>query len=541
MCGILFSTLYDFYSNLSNMSFIDAIKHRGPDNTKIRMYKNINGGFNKYIFAFHRLAINDTSSNGNQPFSTDDLIWMINGQIYNYEQLEKEHNITHENQLMSYSDCEIVGYLYKKYGFDNMIKMLHGVFAIVLFDIKNQKLYAARDRYGVRSMYYTQHLNENRTIAHVTFASEAKALDPKNNFTNQFPPGHYTVLDLKSYESNNHNELNFMSYYNLDINLITPTPSLHQAQLTIYHSLLNAVYLRTINTNRPIGFLLSGGLDSSIICGLAATLIPKNIPIYTFSIGIKNKSTDFKYAQMMANHINSIHTEVYFTEEEAFNTIPEIINVLETYDTTTIRASIPMYLLAKYIKQNTDIKVLLSGEGSDEITGGYLYFKDAPSPHAFDEECQFLMNNIHYYDGLRADKTIASQGLELRVPFMDPQFIESYWKLLTLYRDPKYNNNNIEKYQLRYIFGSILPNEIFTRTKDAFSDSVGRSWKDYIQERLGGIKEEKEYYKQIFIKYFGEHNFNNKYMIPGYWMPKWQDINLEDPSATKLTSTNKII
>jgi asparagine synthase (glutamine-hydrolysing) len=262
------------------------------------------------------------------------------------------------------------------------------------------------------------------------------------------------------------------------------------------------------------------------VCALASKYIQK---LHTFSIGLEG-SPDLVYAQKVANHIGSKHTSVIVTEDEFLSAIPDVIRIIESYDVTTVRASVGNYLIAKYIRENTDFKVVLNGDYSDEVCGGYLYFKMAPTNQEFDAECERLLSNIHYYDSLRSDRCISANGLEARCPFADREFVEYY---VSMYTGVRSCDDKIEKHALRNAFHDtdILPHDVLWRQKEAFSDGVSkstRSWKDIIQEYLGDMTE-KEYYKSIFIEHYGRHFLN---IIPGPWMPRF--CNATDPSARTL-------
>jgi len=310
----------------------------------------------------------------------------------------------------------------------------------------------------------------------------------------------------------------------------------------IYNDLLNAVKKRVITMDTNLACLLSGGLDSSLITSLVAKFIPKG-QLQTYSIGMIGGS-DLKYAKEVSNHIHSNHTEIILTEQEFFSTIPEVIYNIESYDTTTVRASVGNYLVSKYISENSDAKVIFNGDGSDEVTGGYLYFHKAPSNLLFDFEITNLLENIHYFDVLRSDKSISSCGLEPRTPFLDKTFVNTYLSIPLHYRRQK--SDKIEKKLLRDSFIEFLPKEFLYRKKEAFSDGVSgdeRSWYQIIAEKLSIISfpiydckkkylepktKEQMYYRYIFDKMYP----NRENVVPYFWMPKWS--NTTDPSARTL-------
>ena len=453
------------------------IKHRGPDSS---VHKKVG----KYNMFFHRLEINGGKSPINQPFGNMDKYLVCNGEIYNY--LELKGKVDH-------SDCEVILPNINTNGLFKTCQMLDGDFAFVYTDGNN--IWAARDPVGVRPLFYT------RGKDGISFASEAKALIELETRIEIFPPGH--LYDSRTDK--------FHQWYT---NYWDKASSEYRRLSDILYM---SVFKRVNNTERPVGFFLSGGLDSSIIAAIGNQLLPG--PIRTFSIGLEN-SPDIVAARAMARHINSNHTEVTFTVQEGIEALREVIWHLETHDKTTIRAAVPMFLLSKYIKENTDIKVILSGEGSDELFGGYLYMQGAPSHSDFQMESVRLVNDVHMFDVLRADRTTAAHGLELRVPFFDKQVIQFAMEYMSPYA--KYPQEGIEKMYLRNTFEHLLPPEIAWRQKNGMSDAVGTQWVD-------SLKNHDEPYKKIFIELFGEDNLH---LTPYQWMPKWTDAT--DPSARYL-------
>ena len=425
MCGIfaILNANDNTLTSFSNLSYsFDKGKPRGPEFSILNHYNNLHIGF-------HRLAINGLNTKSNQPFDINNIILVCNGEIYNFKELAEDNSIT----LTTDSDCEIILHLYQKYGIEFTLSILDGVFAFVLYDKNINKVIVGRDPYGVRPLYY---FNENNIIS---FASELKVLYPlllrKKNI-NHFPPGSFMILD----NSNSKN-------YNLSYKKYTSFPCsnikyLNRASLyyKIIDNLESAVKKRVSGTTeRPIGCLLSGGLDSSIITSIVCNLIgPSNVK--TFAIGLEG-SPDLLSAQKVATYLGTNHTNVIVTEKEMLEAIDPTIYQIESNDITTIRASVPMFLLSKYIRDNTDIKVIFSGEGSDEASGSYLYFHKAPNPREFEEETLRLLKDVRMFDVLRADKTTAGNGLELRVPYFDKEFLNYYMGI-----DPKL----IEQFRERY-------------------------------------------------------------------------------------------
>jgi asparagine synthase (glutamine-hydrolysing) len=483
MCGILCIYQKNGF-NLSDKNILKKImsnsgklRHRGySDNYKILDNK---------LFMYHnRLAINDVSKMGMQPMMNNDIIIIVNGEIYNYKELRGDiRKKMPSYKFQSNSDSEIIIPLYLQYG-TQFIKMLKGMYAFVLYDIKNKRMIASRDHIGIVSFYYLQ----NSDV--IMFSSEMKALidiDKSNNIQ-VFKPGH-TFINDEFYNSYTPKWKDF-SYY--------PKNIINYEELNM--RLTKAVLSHTLS-DVPIGILLSGGLDSSLIASIMAKLKRENIinnEIKTYTIGFE-ESSDIIAADKVVDYIGSDHTTYIFTKEDGLEVIKEIIYYLETYDITTIRASIPMYLLTREIRNNpeNEIKVLLSGEGSDELFGGYLYFHKAPNPVEFQHELIDKLEKIHKYDCLRAHKASMSNTIELRVPFLDKDFIDYVMNI-----DPKYKmvteeNKNIEKYILREAFkDNYLPDEILWRQKDQFSDAVSskkENWIDSLKEYANTLITDQEF------------------------------------------------
>lgn len=512
------------------IELLQKIQHRGPDNTH-HLIQDI--GESSAFLGFHRLAINGLTESGNQPMTLPEypeITLICNGEIYNHRELAAEFGITETTG----SDCEIIIHLYKRIGFKEMVKRLDGYFGIVLTDQSTQTLWATRDSIGIRSLFFGL-----REIG-VCIASEMKAMSGFMRHIQQFPPGH--IWDSKTNQ--------FESYSNLPIPINTSltTTSIEEIQKRIQELLIKAVQKRFMS-DRPIGCLLSGGLDSSLITAIVNMLWRDrtDTKLRTFSVGLAG-STDLKYARKVADYLGTDHTELILTEEEMLAAIPEVIYKTETYDTTTVRASTPMYLLCKWIKQNTDIAVVFSGEGSDETSGSYLYFHKAPSETAFVQETQRLVKDLSYFDVLRCDKCTAGNGLEVRVPFLDRDFLEYYMSIPgSLKMVQLYNDLPMEKKLLRQSFEElhILPEEVLWRQKEGMSDGVSsqkRGWFQIIQEHVSslGISEihfehnpplnmETQWYRQTFCQLFPGLDE----LIPYYWLPKWSG-NITDPSARVL-------
>ena len=538
MCGI-FSFISDqpISDNLHSKLVQQALKskHRGPDNTKYRLETD------KIFLAFHRLSINDISENGDQPLihpNNYNIILICNGEIYNHLKLKEQFQF----KTNSNSDCEIILHLYTKFGFKKAIEMLDGVFACVLIDLNDNKniIYAARDPIGVRSMY----IGNQNDYKSYGFASELKNFQSIFDNIEQFKPGH--IWDNISNE--------YQCYYDKQIIYNNPSfnYSIDEIKQNIRNLFSKAIEKRTMS-DRNIGCLLSGGLDSSLVAALLTKFYTKKKKLKTFSIGLKG-SPDLKYAKIVANHIGSNHHEIIVSEKQLLDAIKDVIYQIESYDTTTIRASIPMFLLSKYIKDNTDIAVIYSGEGSDEASGSYLYFHNAPDNISFKNETNRLMSDLCFFDVLRCDKSTAAAGLEVRVPFLDKEFLKYYMNIDPCYKIPSFGN--IEKFLLRKAFSeveSLLPDEIIWRTKEAMSDGISsqeRGWYQIIQEYTDKIYsfyefnilknkysinppmfKEALYYRETFNEFYPTRD----YIIPYYWLPKWSG-NINEPSARILTN-----
>jgi len=503
MCGITYQPINTYVSN--------TINYRGPDNTQNLETK-------RGIFSFHRLSINDSSILGNQPFSFNHITYVCNGEIYNWEELKQEYAI---DNYKSNSDCEIIGHLYNLVDIEILCQKLDGVFAFVMET--QDSIIAARDPIGIRPLFVSEKNN--------AFSSEAKELlDLGYTDVIPFPPNTYFKNGV------------FIEYRGI----IYDCPSLVYNENTLVDLLTKAVKKRLMSDN-PVACLLSGGLDSSIIAALAQKC--SNYNINTFSIGMFKDAPDLCYARTVAQYIGSTHHEIIYSEEEGLEALNEVIYHLESYDCTTVRASIPMFLLSKYISQNTDFKVILSGEGADELFGGYIYFHNAPNYETFQEETVRLVKDVYKYDVLRGDRATAGNGLEIRVPFFDKTFAQY---ILNIDPKLKHPNGGIEKHILRKAFSEELPTSVIFRQKDAFSDAVGYSWKNCLKSfaeknlstamldechkfGVSTISDEEAYYKQVYYKYFKEWN-----QLDYMWRPKWTDIL--DPSATflKLHNTQTI-
>ena len=529
-------------ANLTKASLM--MQHRGPD--EFRQPTRIS---NNVIFSFNRLKINGLDTASGQPMIKDNCSLICNGEIYNFKQLQELHKLN----MVSHSDCECIIDLYKKFGFKAMLQMLEGVFSIALYDNDQHILYIARDPVGIRPLFFGR-LQDNTGYL---FASEAKALYAYNRVNTssimQYPAGSYTVLTEYTGDYKYRIKFNkYISLYTQDYSNL----SYDECMIAMNALIKNAVHKRCINTDRPIGALLSGGIDSSIIAMLAMRHVPD---LRTFAIGLKD-SKDLHYARIAAEAIGSKHTEVVYTIAEGQAAINEIVRILETPDITTIRASIPMYLLSKYIKEHTDITIVLSGEGPDEVLAGYLYNHSAPSSTALNIDGTMRVMQLPYYDVLRSDRCTAANSLEVRVPFLCKNIIQLAFGMNTNFLNPVHTG--IEKKLLRDIYANISSSPeqqakwkiIINRPKEAFSDGVGHEWKQSLTELAASIISDEMYEKRkwkfpyliptskeayLYRIYYEEFysRASGKPLVNHYWMPSWSNHAEHggDPSATLLS------
>ncbi len=528
MCGLLaYSGDTDKLPDFKTL--FDQLRHRGPDDTEI-----VKAESNLASMCFHRLAIMDPTQKGHQPFvdDTNGNIIICNGEVYNYEALKEQYKSAHK--FKSESDCEVLVPMYNDLGMKKLCQNLDAEFAVVIWDNVKKKLLAGRDPIGIRPLFYG-YSSENK----IMFASEIKVLTPFCKKVDFFPPGHFFDGD------------NFIQYRDLTTVTQFSPKNMDQHLKDIREKLIEGVRKRLV-ADVPVGFLLSGGLDSSLVCAIAQNILKK--PIITFSVGLNHNPIDIHYAKTVAKFLNCKLHEVYFDKNDTLSVLDKLIWHLETWDITTIRASIGMYIVCQYIHEKTDIKVVLTGEISDELFG-YKYTDFAPSPAEFQKESKKRVDELHMYDVLRADRSIAAHSLEARVPFGDLDFVESVMKI-----DPelKMNTTGMGKYILRKAFDgmNILPEEILWREKAAFSDAVGHSMVDYLKEFAESKYSEAEFeagkkkyaygtpftkesllYRDIFEKHFA----GQSHVIKDFWMPNksWPGCNVQDPSARVLSNYGK--
>jgi asparagine synthase (glutamine-hydrolysing) len=506
MCGIVCALDIKQNSNFLRSQILEMskkVRHRGPDWSGIHCGKNV-------LLAHERLAIVDPAS-GNQPIFSHDknLILAANGEIYNHRLLKEKLSI--EYAFQTNSDCEIILALYKEKGI-NFLDDLNGIFGFVLYDEENNEYLIARDHMGIIPLYMGWD-----KFGTFYVASELKALEGVCNKIEIFPPGHFLFSrDSKLVKWYQRDWMNYESISNNETDLNS-----------LKNALEDAVH-RQLMSDVPYGVLLSGGLDSSITSALAKKYSKNRIEsddqkaawypqLHSFAVGLAG-SPDLKASKLVAEHIGSIHHEVTFTIQEGLDAIKDVVFHLETYDVTTIRASTPMYLMARVIK-SMGIKMVLSGEGADEIFGGYLYFHKAPSAEEFHKETVRKLDKLYQYDCLRANKSLAAWGIEGRVPFLDKEFIDVAMRINP--KDKMINKDRMEKWVLRKSFESYLPKAIAWRQKEQFSDGVGYDWidslKELVEENVSNdmfdnakftfpfqtpMSKEEYFYRSIFEKHF---------------------------------------
>jgi len=593
MCGIFFYQTFQCGKNGISTSkvkrlFADfaKIQHRGPDNSQFQNHvASTSSGTMSYIFGFHRLAINGLGPEGNQPFSLGKCKLICNGEIYNYKDLIKQYDLA--SVCTSNSDCEVILHLYQRIGIEATLNALDGVFALVLYDGAREKTYVARDPFGVRSLFIGTELESAAsTPCQFSVASEMKALSHcAPGQVAQFPSGCYFEYDNTICRGN---YFAYYKYISLDmVNLVNvktsmvfrDDASIERNPVTLSLEHLRDLFMQAVTkrmmSDRPIGALLSGGLDSSLVTAILCQLATKNnnnnnkhpkskhnLNLNTYSIGLAG-SVDLYWAKRVSEFLGTNHHEVCVSESDFLNAIEETIEQTESYDTTTIRASVGNYLVSKYISDTTSDVVIYCGDMSDEIFGSYRGFCNAKTDCEFEVENERMVNDVRFFDLLRSDKSISGCGLEARVPFADKALVEYVMRL-----DPKHKRFNtgsfIEKSILRCAFdalnedAAILPSEVLWRRKEAFSDGVSaqpeatqsqppRTWidmvRDYVNARVSDQEyaiertkyvhntpydKESYYYRKVFERlYPGREN-----VIPYFWRhPFCQEL---DPSARLL-------
>jgi len=531
MCGI-FAYLGNKYNNSELIESSNKISHRGPDNS---IHKTIN---NNLFFSFHRLSINGLNSQSNQPFEIDGIHLICNGEIFNFKDLIVKYGF--ENDYKSESDCEIIVHLYKKFGIDKTCKELDGEFAFILYDENKDILYISRDHIGVRSLYWSTVENENENddknnynekYEQICICSEIKGLEFTDN-VEQFPPATYWSSENGGYF------VKYFDIYNLEMNFDD-----EQTIINNIRELFTKAVVKRLMSDRKLACLLSGGLDSTTVSAIVASKY-EPYSLNTYSIGLKG-SVDLHYAKIAAEYFKTNHVSVELTNEEFLDAIEKTIKQIESYDTTSVRASVGNYLISLYIRENSDDTVIFCGDVSDEIFASYRGFYYAPDDNTFNIENVKMLDNIHYFDVLRSDKSISGAGLEARVPFSDLEFLKYCMSIQPKYK--RFSKEIIEKYLFRKAFDDMLPKELAWRVKTAFSDGVSNSerpWYEIIKEYMDTkytddeyeerrIKythntpydKESLYYREIYEKFYP----NTSHTIPYFW--KQPFMKEADPSA----------
>lgn len=505
MCGIVgvFDLKKDSASQRQDvLELSKKLRHRGPD------WSGIYCG-DKAILAHERLTIVDPQSGGQPLYSPDgNIVLAVNGEIYNHQKIRDQYS---DYQFKTKSDCEVILALYQDKGI-NFMDDLVGMYSFALYDSQKDVFLCARDHQGIIPLYHgTDELGQ------FYVASELKALEGTCNEIAPFPPGHYYYSEDKA----------FTKWYDRDWKEFDAVTGNTSSVKELRKAMEDSVH-RHLMSDVPYGVLLSGGLDSSIVSAVAKKYAARRIEsgdyadawwpqLHSFAIGLEG-SPDLEAAQVVADHIGTVHHSVNFTIQEGLDAIKDVIYYLETYDVTTVRASTPMYLLARVIK-SMGIKMVLSGEGSDEIFGGYLYFHKAPSPEEFHKETVRKLDTLHLYDNLRANKSLAAWGIEGRVPFLDKEFMDVAMRLNP--KDKMCGNGKMEKHILREAFEDYLPKSVAWRQKEQFSDGVGYSWIDTLKETVNELvtdemmasasfkykinppqSKEEYYYRSIFSDHF---------------------------------------
>lgn len=541
MCGIFYYLREPTVSNQTEIdpiviSAFEKLHHRGPDFSDIKVY----GAKQQHVIGFHRLSVINPTSAGNQPFEENNLLSICNGQIYNYRSLAKDLGIDVKSLK---SDCEVILQLFvsaTQRMSPELLRKLDGDFAGVIVDTAQDVVHAFRDPVGVRPLFY----GINTTDKVIAFASEAKGLMTLPDVTKVFvfPPGH-----LFSSESNEF--IDYTDIYQQNANVARHDK--RDAQMNINRLFTEAVRKRVEHTQRPLAFLCSGGLDSSLVITLAQQMLrnrdmislenhrserenSKIEPsfsgdIHAFSVEYKDpgsQSPDSFYARLLLQQAGIKHTVVRYDKTDVVKALPKVIEALETYDPNTIRAAIPMYMLAKYIAENTDYKVLLSGEFADELFAGYNYFRLGPDGASVTEETMRLVKNIHMFDCLRADRCFAAYGLEIRVPFADKDLLRY---VFSISGDLKKPQHGVEKALLRESFQELdilKRSRVLDRTKERMSDGCGLSYVPQlltmINPKGGDLQTKQQKEKELYLSIFEDvYGVNQKHWVCKRELPEW--------------------
>jgi asparagine synthase (glutamine-hydrolysing) len=542
MCGIFFY-LGKFYTLSELMPHFMKSSHRGPDSSFLRSITGTDA-----FMGFHRLAIVDTSRDGDQPFENvkTETYAMCNGEIYNHKFIRQKL----KSHVTSKSDCAVILPLYEQFGIQQMTKYLDGDFGFLILDTKAGLVHLGRDPTGVKPIFYCLTsrgelivASEIKSIIGLCGGEKVTMLSSGTTLTYHIGTG---IISTFRY---------WNPVFPLEESTNVKNYSEEHIKKTIRKKLISAVEKRLM-TDRPLGLLISGGLDSSLIAGITKKLVGDKISeICSFSIGMPG-SPDVINAQIVADYLGTKHYTVNFTVEEGIGAVRKVIEQLETYDITTIRASTPQYLLSNYISENTDVKVILSGEGADELYAGYLYSHLAPSNDDLQRDSERLMRELEVFDVLRTDRTTAGNGLEVRVPFLDRGFIKYTSSIPSKFKNPNPSSGfgkRIEKKLLRDSFCNILgepiiPEKIMYRIKNAFSDACGYDWIPKLKDHCEGLITDEEFSSRnekyphlppptkeayFYRKTFDELYPNQEHLLPHYWLPNWMDNNGE-PSAKVL-------
>ena len=570
MCGIFYyENRLTKYLDMKKLKSLQQTfyksSHRGPDNS-IFLHEKVENQFSHRCFGFHRLSINGLSSVGNQPLKLKNCTLICNGEIYNYKQLIHEFDLAEEYNKGG-SDCEIVIHLFRKIGMEETLKRLDGVFALTMVDHETNAVYIARDPFGIRSLFYG---SEFGFAADMTVSSELKSMEHcRGDYISQFPSGCYGVYELGTliihpYYSALHSSARradpiLEGYVPYNYVFQTVEDSEENICANLKTLLESAVKKRLMSERGAVGCLLSGGLDSTLVTAIMCKFMDPS-KLNTYSIGLKG-SVDLMWARRAANYFGTRHHEVCLSEQEFLDAIEETVYQIESYDTTSVRASLPNFLISRYISKHSNDVVIFCGDMSDEIFGSYRGFTKAPSDEEFKRENERMIRDVRYFDLLRSDKTISGAGLEARVPFADKAFLKYAMEIPPRYK--RFDDERIEKYLLRNAFDGqgYLPDDLLWRRKEAFSDGVsgnsGRTWvqmiKEHVETKISDVEyaayaktiaelknkiqnennlpydKESFYYRTIFENFFPEKSDN---AIPYYWRhPFCSNV---DPSARLL-------
>ena len=526
MCGI-FCYIGENLNTEELINSSNKIKNRGPDNSKnLKINDNI-------FFSFHRLSINGIDEESNQPLIKNNIFLICNGEIFNYKDLINKYNL--KNEYKSHSDCEIILHLYEKFGIEKMCLELDGEFSFIIYDQNINKTYVVRDHLGIRSLFIG--IKEKEII----ISSELKSIDDTFQ-VQQFPPRFYLSIDNQNLKS-----LIYKEYFQLSdmINKNNYIEDENTILRNLYILFYESVKKRLLS-DRSIGCLLSGGLDSTSVVSIVSQFY-KPYTLNTYSIGLKG-SIDLFYAQQAAEYFQTNHTNIELSNDDFLNAIEKTILQIESYDVTTVRASVGNYLVSLYISEYSNDKVIFCGDVADEIFGSYRGFYYANNDENFFNENIKMIENINYFDVLRSDKSISGAGLEARVPFSDKELVKYVMNIHPKLK--QFNNGKMEKHLFRKAIEHMLPHNIAWRSKTAFSDGVGsvdNKWFEILKKFMENKYSDDEfnelskkytfnkpydkeslYYRELFEKYYP----NKEKTIPYFW--KQPFMNQEDPSAWKV-------